>query len=248
MALIDGNEMRSLANNMAILDFALSSGNAVDRNLKRMEMEFGGYVYQFAVNPESYKLKEPARFNITQTKTGAYAEAFGPGIREITISGVTGFRNGTSNPEMGYRKFKEMRNIIRTMFMMNTDGKPIDKYLNFYNFTDNDYFVCYPDTFDLDRSKNNPFLYRYNIHLWVIKIMGEADTDEFGQIRGGIGSPLNAMFVANTILSGGINKSTMTNAVVNTAVSTVSKVAGKGSNEELIAKTVGQIALQGWKW
>ena len=56
------------------------------------------------INPENFSQTEPARINVTQTKGGIFVDQFGPGIKTITISGVTGYKRRrvssapTSNP------------------------------------------------------------------------------------------------------------------------------------------------------
>ena len=82
---------------MAEFDFMGTSGNmnTSTKTLKRMEFEFKGQSYRFVLNPETYEQSEPGKVTITQTKGGAFVEAFGAGIIEITISGTTGFKKRT---------------------------------------------------------------------------------------------------------------------------------------------------------
>jgi hypothetical protein len=68
--------------------------------LRRIEFEYMGKAYKFALNPEEYNQSEPSRTTITQTKTSAWVDDFGAGIPTIQFKGTTGFRS------------KEMRNYL----------------------------------------------------------------------------------------------------------------------------------------
>lgn len=189
--------------------FIGSSGNANDgsKALRRMEFGFKGMNYKFLLNPDSYEQSEPARMNITQTKGGAFIEAFGAGIIEITMSGTTGFKNTSEQAESGYLKFKELRDLIKSVYDDVEDGSEINEYLYFYNFTDNEYFITYPDKFELSRSKSQPLLYKYSIHLYCIRRMGDPEPDTSVTI---IGNPLGVESTYETTLTGS-NPATTTN-------------------------------------
>lgn len=146
--------------------------NYSGKTLKRIEFEFNGSTFKFLLNPETYEQVETNRMNITHTKAGAFIETFGANIVEISISGVTGLRNNTSNTESGYKHFKALRDLIKSVYDNVTDGQEITKFLNFYNFTDNEYYETYPDKFTLSRSKSQPLLYKYSIHLYCLRKLG----------------------------------------------------------------------------
>lgn len=167
-------------------NFNGESGNAntATKTLKRIEFAFKDSAYRFILNPETYEQSEPGRVNITSTKAGAFIETFGAGIIEITISGTTGFKNSTQRAESGYEKFKELRNIIKSVYQDVVDGSEVKDYLNFYNFTDNEYYVTYPEKFELSRSKSQPLLYKYNIHLYVIRGIGDPEPDTSVTVMG----------------------------------------------------------------
>lgn len=153
---------------------AVSGNKNLDsKTLKRFEFEFAGKVFKFLLNPDTYEQTETNRMNVTHTKTGAYIETFGANIPEISISGTTGLKNNTSDPESGYNKLKELRDLIKSVYDDVVDGQEITEFLNFYNFTDNEYYVTYPDKFVLSRSKSQPLLYKYSIHLYCVRRIGE---------------------------------------------------------------------------
>lgn len=157
------------------VDFNAASGNknSGGKTLKRIELKFKGKSFKFSINPENYTQQENGRVSVTQTKGGAYLEAFGAAIVEIQLSGTTGYKNGTNDSESGYKKFKELRDMIKSTYDSVKDGTEIKDYLEFYNYTDNEYYYTYPDKFKLLRNKQNPLLYKYEIHLYCIRRIGE---------------------------------------------------------------------------
>lgn len=194
---------------MAEFDFMGTSGNmnTSTKTLKRMEFEFKGQSYRFLLNPETYEQSEPGKMTITQTKGGAFVEAFGAGIIEITISGTTGFKNRTQQAESGYQKFKELRNLIKSVYDDVEDGREIKDLLKFYNYTDNEYYLTYPDKFELSRSKSQPLLYKYNIHMYVIRRIGDPEPDTSTTV---IGNPLGVEPTYDTTVQAA-DKDTTTN-------------------------------------
>lgn len=157
------------------VNFNATSGNknSSKKTMKRMEFVFKGKSYKFLLNPESYTQQENGRVTVTQTKGGAFIESFGAAIVEIQISGTTGYKNGTGNAETGYQKFKDLRDTIKSVYDYVKDGSEIKDFLEFYNYTDNEYYYTYPDKFKLLRNKQNPLLYKYDIHLYCIRRIGE---------------------------------------------------------------------------
>ena len=175
---------------MALYDEnSTTSGNAYSgRTLKRMEISYGDTSIKFAVNPEDYTQKEPNKATITQTKGGAWIDAWGAGIVELTIKGITGVKgSGGSDIDTGYQRWKELRNLFRKVYEAITDGEEVTELIKFYNFTDNEYFYCYPTQagIELYRSKSRPHIYQYTINLWGIRRIGEPETSS-----GVVGNPL----------------------------------------------------------
>lgn len=163
---------------MASVNFNAKSGNqnTSKKTLKRMEFVFKDLSYKFTLNPESYSQTENGRVTVTQTKGGAFVELFGKAIAEITISGTTGFKNGTNDADNGYKKFKALRDLIKKTYDNITDGKQVTDrdLLWLYNYTDNEYYKTVADKFELLRNKSQPTLYKYDIHLYIIRRIGES--------------------------------------------------------------------------
>lgn len=165
-----------------------TSGNAYNgRTLKRMEISYGDTSIKFAVNPEDYTQKEPNKVTLTQTKGGAWIDAWGAGIIELTIKGITGVKGSTSSIDTGYQRWKELRNLFRSVYSAIQDGEEVKDLIKFYNFTDNEFFYCYPTQagIELYRSKSRPHVYQYTINLWAIRKIGEPETT-----TGVIGNPI----------------------------------------------------------
>lgn len=164
-----------------------TSGNAKPgRPLKRMKLVFKNTSIQFAVNPEDFSQKEPHKANLTQTKGGAWIDTWGAGIIEFSIKGTTGVKGNSADIDTGYQRWKELRNLIREVYEEVSDGAAITEYIKFYNFTDNEYWYCYPSQsgIELYRSKSRPNIYQYNIGLWGIRKIGNPSDN-----TGVIGNP-----------------------------------------------------------
>ncbi|WCS68026.1 hypothetical protein Goe26_01140 [Bacillus phage vB_BsuM-Goe26] len=134
--------------------------------LKRMEFSFKGKSYKFNLNPEEYTQDEPSKSQVTQTKSGAWVDDFGAGLKSIYMKGTTGLNKGN-----GFKKFKELRKLIRDYYTDTKPGKTIKDELIFHNFTDEESWVVHPEPsgFRLLRSKSNPLLYMYEIRLVCLR-------------------------------------------------------------------------------
>lgn len=140
-------------------------------SLKRIEFEFKGKRYRFALNPEQLTQEEPNRVTVVQTKGGAWVDDFGGGLVNISFKGTTGFKNRTESGTNGFSKFKELRDLIRQYYFKQTPGLEVkeDNELKFYNHTDGEAWVVVPKVFSLMRSVSRPLLYLYDIQLTAIR-------------------------------------------------------------------------------
>lgn len=151
------------------------------RILKRIEFEYGSQSFKFLINPEEFVQSEPSRATVTQTKGGAYLDAWGAGLTTIEIKGTTGFRSGTNNNDEGFKQFVALRSLIRTVYDTVVPGTKTETLLKFYNYTDDDYWYVYPLNFTLTRSKSKPLLYYYNITLQGLARIGECNPTDYLQ-------------------------------------------------------------------
>lgn len=135
--------------------------------LKRIEFVFNGKSYKFILNPEEYQFSKPNVVDVTQTKSGAWLDEFGAGVPMVQMKGSTGLKNGTKNAKSGYVKFKELSDMIDRVYNRVKPGQsvPSSKEMKFYNYTDGEFWIVTPHTFDLLRSTARPLMYIYNIQL-----------------------------------------------------------------------------------
>ena len=204
----------------------LHSGNGSNLiPLKRMEIIYKDLDVKFAVNPSDYTQKEPNRVNLTQTKGGAWIDSWGAGIVEFNIKGITGVfgqkfhaskdnyfsklvntgydvarvLSGDNGVDVGYQRWKELRDLFREVYKAVEDGEAINDYIQFYNFTDNEYWYCYPSPagIELYRSKSKPHVYQYTLNLWGLRRIGDP---QITLTMGVIGNPnKNQSTTANNV-------------------------------------------------
>ena len=173
------------------LDFSVSGNGSSTRPLKRMELVYKTTSLKFAINPSDYTQKEPNRATITQTKGGAWIDAWGAGIVEFNIKGITGVsgqkNSSTANSiDIGYQRWKSLRDLFRDVYQTIQDGEPVTEFIRLYNYTDNEFWYCYPTQsgIELYRSRSKPHIYQYTITLWGLRRIGEPET-----VVGVIGNP-----------------------------------------------------------
>lgn len=175
------------------------NGNAYDGNnkLKRMEMVYKGLSYVFDLNPETYDFKIPNRVNVHYTKGGAIVDLFGSGLKELNITGTTGFRGGSKDNQHGYKKFLELKKLTLGVMDDISDGREVKDFLNFYNHTDGEAYVTIPIRLNISRNINQPLIYKYDIQLYVLRRVGDPVTSSSLQV---IGNPLGSPnTVSNTV-------------------------------------------------
>lgn len=128
--------------------------------------------FTFALRPEELNDNNPTRLAINQTLGGAWPEAFGKGVRTITLSGHNGWRGGLISS--GEDLYLQLRAVIfdgwhlrrRAMTLAGKDPTLVELI-----FTDNlngIRVVVVPRNFSLHRSRSRPLLMMYNIQLDVI--------------------------------------------------------------------------------
>lgn len=171
------------------------------RGIKRLQLKYKSTELNFAINPSDYTQKFPNRVSMTQTKGGAWLDTWGAGIVEINIRGVTGvsgrkntqranpqdymskFANtaldlarvisGDSGVDEGYQRWRKFRDLFKKVYDDGENGAIItdDDLIILNNYTDNEYWFCYPmpNGLELYRSQSKPHMYQYTINLWGLK-------------------------------------------------------------------------------
>lgn len=147
-----------------------------------------------AVPPEEFRQTENSTSNVILTAGDVFSDSFGPGLTQIMISGTFGQRP-TGNSLFGsnqavptssgqflvlqlrdlFRKYLDLLNPIITPDV----AKNARTKLQFYNPKDNEFWNIEPTAnwFTLSRSKNAPFLYRYELSFTCKGRASSSDKD-----------------------------------------------------------------------
>lgn len=121
------------------------------------------------IRPEDLTRREPSRLFVEQTLGGAWADAFGGGVSEITLSGTTGWRGSAF--VSGEDAFQALRSTVyqswhdRRAVAVASGIDPETVKLIFTDNLDSIASVVAPQSFTLRRSRSSPLLMRYDIHL-----------------------------------------------------------------------------------
>lgn len=168
--------------------------------LKRMEFQFADKTYKFALNPEEYVVKQLSKAAVVQTRGGAYIDAWGKSIASITIRGTTGFKNGTLDSTCGFQKITELSSLINSVLDSAKSGTEANQLLKFYNYTDEDYWYTYPQSFQVTRSKSKALLFTYDIVLYGLCRMNEYNPTEKTQTDAVLGNltPISPNLIERT--------------------------------------------------
>ncbi len=138
---------------------------------------YGGlpWMFWFVPPPEDMSYTYPTRATAINTLGGAYVDDFGSAIAEINIRGNTGYKMGGSMITSGDLLMASLRNMIvqsyhQQQLMLSRMGMDPDiiqlMLVDTLNLT---MFKVYPRQFQLQRSKQSPLLYRFNLQLWGLE-------------------------------------------------------------------------------
>ncbi len=124
------------------------------------------------IRPGDLTRVEPSRATVQQTLGGAWLDNFGPGIRQVNISGHTGWRGGLA--EDGMAAFKKLNNTVFTgwhekrRLAIKAGRDPERVQLIFADLLDDFVYVVAPMSFTLRRNKQSPLLMQYQISMLVL--------------------------------------------------------------------------------
>jgi len=127
------------------------------------------------IRPEDLTRTDPSRINVQQTLGGAWADNFGAGIPQITISGTTGWRRTEGDGDDGVARFQRLKEQVFDQWHKNrataaaTGTNPDNVKLIFSDALDNFSVVVAPMSFVLRRSKSRPLLCQYQIAMTVLE-------------------------------------------------------------------------------
>jgi hypothetical protein len=135
-------------------------------------------MHTLVVNPEDFTQTEPARVNVTETLGGAYVTDFGKGLPVVTITGTTGYRQRTTAEGKlmdGFEAFIDFRNKIYRGLIESSDPSLA---LYWYNWEDNEFYEIQPTEFRLQRNREQPLLYRYELKFTCINRLNSAKSEK----------------------------------------------------------------------
>lgn len=136
---------------------------------------------RFNIRPEDLTVTEPSRLTVQQTLGGAWADNFGEGIKNVNISGHTGWR-ARFDDEDGFTLFKRLNNTVfkqwhaKRKAAIEAGRDPDLIQLVLVDELDELIYVVCPMNFTLRRSKSRPLLMQYQISLIAIADTAEVDS------------------------------------------------------------------------
>lgn len=144
-----------------------------------MLIMYGGipWMHWFVPRPEDMSYVYPTRATAINTLGGAYVDDFGTAIAEISIRGNTGYKMGGSFMGVGSGDalFFSLRNCLvqgyhtQRLAYAKAGMDPDTIQLLLVDALNMTTFRVYPRNFQLQRSKQSPLLYRFNIQLWGLE-------------------------------------------------------------------------------
>lgn len=144
-----------------------------------MLIMYGGipWLHWFVPRPEDMSYVYPTRATAINTLGGAYVDDFGTAIAEISIRGNTGYKMGGSFMGVGSGDalFFNLRNCLvqgyhtQRLALAKAGMDPDTIQLLLVDTLNMTTFRVYPRNFQLQRSKQSPLLYRFNIQLWGLE-------------------------------------------------------------------------------
>ena len=134
--------------------------------------EGGDARFDLVVRPEDLQRQEPSRLTVPQTLGGAWADAFGAGLAQITIRGTNGWKGGYLSS--GEDAFRQLRDTVfvswhsRREQSVKKNQDPNQIKLYFVDTLDDMAYVVAPKAFTTSRSKSRPLLIQYSVNMIVL--------------------------------------------------------------------------------
>lgn len=150
--------------------------------------------YWLPVPPQSVRVIEKQRIAAASTYGGIFADDYGPGAAEITLSGLSSFRALPARAGEGYGQvlsqsgmsaFEYLRDEICRYKRYGQEAEPGRYYLKFYDYTDNKNlqsrqerhgagWIClWPHAFESSKSQSAPLQVS-----WTLSLIGVRPTDK----------------------------------------------------------------------
>lgn len=141
-----------------------------DRNLTIQIIGGGSKVsFTFPIKPGEFQAEVPARVSTVQTLEGVYQDHGGLGVEKLSYQGHTGWRSRPPNNVDGFQVFQNLYQKVYKEYH-NRIGRLGDpeqvKCMVIDDLYDTVYRVSLDD-FQPTKSRSNPLLYNYTIHMTV---------------------------------------------------------------------------------
>lgn len=164
------------------------------------------------IRPEELTRSDPSRVNVQQTLgQSPWADNFGPGLGQITISGHTGWRRTEGDSSDGAERFQRLNEQVFTRWHSRrreaalAGSDPDNVRLIFVDVLDGFSAVIVPTNFVLRRSRQRPLLCQYQISLTVI----DESIDQLGYLSfGGVNTAKVIKSLGLTSLTDSISRIT----------------------------------------
>lgn len=136
--------------------------------------------FNFAINPQNIQEQVAARTSYINTAHWGSVQELGTGEHTITISGTTGWRQG-----LGFEDYKKLRRFLTDYTDSRMDPTTTSnlRYLEFWNYTDDYYFVVAisPNGYSFTQDVSEPILARYSITMIIRGDLDTASTEDKSQ-------------------------------------------------------------------
>ena len=140
-------------------------------------------VFPLLLNPTRYSVDEPMSAEVTPTIGGVTAEEYGQILREVTITGTTGFapKQGkfgalSDRPYSGLQQMKRLRDLFAQYGKLKADSSSAGfTRMTFHCLKDEDHWEIVPRSVRVDRDARGSgrFLYGYTISFTVVGLAVE---------------------------------------------------------------------------
>lgn len=134
-------------------------------------------LWAFSVKPEEVTQQEITRVNQQQGQITGYVDLYGPGLVQITLSGISPLKLVNVRPNFsvadGYDYFKWFIDNIFRRYQVNAFAFPQNWSLHFYNFVYNEFFEVVPIGLDWNMNVPQQTVFQYELQLLALRRLGQ---------------------------------------------------------------------------
>lgn len=184
-----------------------------------------------SIRPEELTRVDPFRVTAMNTLDGAWVDSFGSGLGQLTISGHTGWGQG-SRPS-GVAAFLALRDLVKSWGGARGAAAaqgvdPASVRMLFSDSLNGSMLDVVPMQFTMKRSKSNPLLIYYNISMIIIGDRAAGGTPGGPAVMAGGGAGGGSAAVAS--IAGSVDTINRVQSSVGGALSAVSGMAAQAMN------------------